>query len=75
MSDPQESMERRYSGHRDHPQPGGTMFAVLAVIAFAIALILHLAGVARLVLDAELIGFICLSVHLVWGVYPWRRTP
>jgi hypothetical protein len=51
------------------------MFAVLAVIAFAIALIMHLAGGAdaKYVLDAELAGFICLSVHLLWGVYPWRR--
>jgi hypothetical protein len=53
------------------------MWAVIAVIAFVVALILHLAGgsVAKYVLDAELIGFICLAIHLVWGVYPWRRTP
>jgi hypothetical protein len=53
------------------------MWAILAVLAFAIALILHLAGgtVEKYVLDAELIGFICLAIHLVWGIYPWRRGP
>lgn len=52
------------------------MFAVLALIAFAFALIFHLAGgnVAQYVLDAELAGFICLAAHFVWGVYPWRHS-
>lgn len=51
------------------------MFAVLAVISFALALVFHLAGgnVAKYVIDAELIGFTCLAAHMVWAVYPWRR--
>ena len=42
------------------------LFAILAVIAFALALLLHLIGhgVARYVLDAELVGFLCLALHL-----------
>jgi hypothetical protein len=67
-------MERRYSRRRDSRKTGGIMLAVAAVIAFAIALILHLAGVGRLVLDAELAGLICLAAHLVWPSTPWRRT-
>jgi hypothetical protein len=55
------------------------VFAVLAVIAFAIALILNIAGgkagTAAHVTDAEIIGFICIAAHLLWGVYPWRHTP
>jgi hypothetical protein len=51
------------------------MWAVLAIIAFAIALICHLAGgsVAQYVLDAELAGFICLAVHLLAPWNPLRR--
>lgn len=47
------------------------MWAILAVIALALALVFHLAGgsVAQYVLDAELAGFICLAVHLV---APWN---
>ena len=50
------------------------MFAVIAIIAFALALVFHLAGgsVAQYVVTAEIAGFICVAVHLVWGVYPWR---
>ncbi len=53
------------------------MFAVLAIVAFILALIFHIAGgsVAKYVLDAELLGFVFLAIHLVWGVYPWRRAP
>lgn len=49
------------------------MFAILAVIAFAIALILHLAGNnAKLVVDAELIGFICIACSLAFTWAPWN---
>lgn len=55
------------------------MAAVLAVIAFALALLLHLIGhgVAKLVLDFELAGLLLLAVHLAFGwALPWaRRTP
>lgn len=51
------------------------MFAVLAVIAFAIAFILHITGSGRYVTDAEILGWLCIAAHLVWGGYPWRRTP
>jgi hypothetical protein len=52
------------------------MFAVAAVVAFAIAFILHLAGngTGRLVTDAVLAGFLLVACHLAWGVaWPWRR--
>ena len=53
------------------------MWAVIAAFAFVIALIFRIAGgsVAQYVLDAELIGFICLALHLAFGwPFPWRRT-
>jgi hypothetical protein len=49
------------------------MFGIAAIVAFAIALILWLASVAKGVFltpeTFELIGFICLSIHLStpWG--------
>lgn len=48
-------------------------WAGLAVIAFIIALIFHLAGgsVAQYVLDAELLGFIFWSVALLAPGWPW----
>jgi hypothetical protein len=51
------------------------MWAVLAVIAFALSLIFHLAGgnVAQYVLDAELAGLICLAAHFAWSAQPWKR--
>jgi hypothetical protein len=53
------------------------MWAVVAIIAFVIALILHLAGgqVAKYVLDAELLGFIALAIHLLWPYRPWGTRP
>jgi hypothetical protein len=56
------------------------MFAVLAIIALALALVFHLAGgsVAQYVEDAWLAGLICVAVHLAWpGFWPGRgrRTP
>jgi hypothetical protein len=55
-------------------------WAVLATIAFVVAFLFHLAGgsVEKYVLDAELIGLICLSAALwvpgVWAAAPWRRS-
>ena len=52
------------------------MFAVLAIIAFALALIFHLAGgsVAGFVLAAELAGLICVACHLAFGIgWSWAR--
>lgn len=54
------------------------MWAVLAVIAFFLALIFHIAAgsVLGYWVDAELIGFICLALHFTFGwPLPWRRTP
>ena len=54
----------------------GSVFAVLAGLAFAIALIFNLASgsVARFVLDAELAGLICVAVHLaVHSDWAWAR--
>jgi hypothetical protein len=44
----------------------GSVFAVLAILAFAIALIFNLAGgsVAQYVLDAELAGLLCIACAL-----------
>lgn len=54
------------------------MAAVFAVVAFAIALILHLVGhgAGEFILDFELAGFILVALHMAfgWGV-PWHRTP
>jgi hypothetical protein len=49
------------------------MFAVAAVVAFAVALVLHLTGSDAHVLDFMLAGLACLAAHLVWGIYPWRH--
>ena len=54
----------------------GPVFAVLAILAFAIALIFNLAGgsVAQYVLDAELAGLLCVAVHLASGSdWSWAR--
>jgi hypothetical protein len=51
------------------------MFAILAIIAFAVAFILHVAGVGKYVSDAEILGWLCIAAHLVWAVWPFRRTP
>jgi hypothetical protein len=53
------------------------MLAVLAVVAFSIALILHLAGggVEKYVLDAALAGFIALAASQLWPYQPWGRRP
>ena len=51
-------------------------FAGLAILAFAIALIFHLAGgsVATYVITAELAGLICVAVHLaVNSDWSWAR--
>jgi len=55
------------------------MFGIAAVVAFAVALILHLASVDRGVLlnpgAFTIIGLLCLAVHLVWPYTPWHRPP
>ena len=49
------------------------MFGIAAIVAFAVALILHLASVGKgvflTVTTFTLIGFVCLAVHLstTWG--------
>ena len=53
------------------------MFAIGAVLAFAIALLLHLIGngAAKYVLDFELAGLLLVAMHLVWGGWrPWERS-
>jgi hypothetical protein len=53
------------------------LFAVLAIIAFGFALLLHLVGgsVAAYWVTAELIGFICVACHLagLGSGFPWVR--
>ena len=52
------------------------IFAVLAVLAFAIALILNVVGghAGKYVLDFELAGLILFAAHFVWGGWrPWDR--
>jgi hypothetical protein len=54
------------------------MWAVVAVILFAVALLLHVVGgsATQYVLDFEIGGFIALALHMVWGIaIPWRRPP
>lgn len=49
------------------------MFAVLAIIGFALALILHmLGGHANLVWDFGFAGLICLAAAHLW-TWPWVR--
>ena len=51
------------------------MFAVLALVAFILAFIFHIAAgsVEQYVLDAVLLGFVFLAASLLWGGYPWRH--
>lgn len=50
------------------------MFAVLAVIGFALALILHIVGGhVALVWDFGFAGLICVAAHLVYAWTPWVR--
>jgi hypothetical protein len=56
------------------------MAAIVAIIAFAIALIMEIGQVAAKgafnVTTFMLIGLLCLAIHLVWGYAPWRnRAP
>ena len=53
------------------------MFGIAAIVAFAVALILQLAGVGQgnflTVATFTLIGLLCLAVHIVTGWWPTRR--
>ena len=53
------------------------MFGILAAVAFAVALLMHLFGWGTGKVDVALftlIGLLCLCLHLVTGVaLPWRR--
>jgi hypothetical protein len=52
------------------------MFAVIAVIAFAIAFILDLAGISRGHADVttfEIAGWLFTAAHLAWAV--WHGRP
>jgi len=55
------------------------MFGILAIVAFAIALLMHLFGWGSGKIDVALftlIGFLCLTVHVVTGWWgPVRRHP
>ena len=50
------------------------MFGIAAVVLFAVALILHIAGDNKLIEDLVLGGFLALALHLL-GLWPspWRR--
>jgi len=52
------------------------MWGIFAIVAFALALLLNIiaAGAAKYVTDAELAGFILLTVHLVAGP-SWPARP
>lgn len=47
------------------------MLAVAAVVAFVVALVLHLAGDGAHVLDFGLAGLALLAAALVWPYRPW----
>ena len=53
------------------------MAGILAIVAFAVALILKLAAVSKGVLltpeTFSITGLLCISVHLVWPYTPWHR--
>lgn len=55
------------------------MFGVAAVIAFVIALLMHLFGWGSGKVDVDLftlIGLACLAAHCTWGWWgPLRRHP
>ena len=51
------------------------MFAVAAVIAAIIAILMHVFGWGSGKVDVllfELLAVAGIAAHLVWGVYPWR---
>ena len=51
------------------------MWAVLAVVAFLLALVFHIAGgnVTQYVLDAALLGAAFTALHMAWNYTPWRK--
>jgi hypothetical protein len=51
------------------------MWAVLAVAAFAVALILHITGghAGSYVTDFTLAGLALTALHLAWAYTPWRK--
>lgn len=49
------------------------MFAFIAAVCFALALILHLVGVGHLVLTFELAGLLGVALHLAVGAWPWKQ--
>ena len=55
------------------------MFAVAAVIAFGLAVILHVIAHndSKIVTVAEILGWLFIGAHLAWGIaVPWfRRNP
>lgn len=51
------------------------MFALIAAILFAVALILQIVGGTDLVVVLTLGGFLCVALHLLWGTWPWRTPP
>ncbi len=54
------------------------MFAIAAVVAFGVALVLHLVGhgTASLVTTCTLAGLVLVALHLVVAVpVPWGRGP
>ena len=54
------------------------MFGIAAIVAFAIALILQIAGVNQgnwlTVWTFTLIGLLCLAIHVVTGWWPSRSA-
>jgi hypothetical protein len=55
------------------------MWAIVAVFAFAVALLLDLANLSKGHLDVTtfaLIGLFFVAAHLAWpAFYPWRTRP
>jgi len=52
------------------------MFGIAAVVFFAIAFILHWGGGGHTPFDVpgfELLGLLCLGIHLLWPWTPWRH--
>lgn len=52
------------------------MFAVAAAVCFALAFVLHVVAHndAKIVTDAEILGWLFIAAHLAWGLpVPWGR--
>lgn len=53
----------------------GRMFALAAVVAFAVAFVLKLVGAGTGDFDLVILGLLFVALHLLVGWAPWGRRP